>query len=175
MPDNLYLDIYKKAYNNALDLFHEAELLFAQKAYARAYALAYTALEEISKSQFAADVYTGLHTENEFKAFYRDHVRKLEGVQWVHEDANSWPYDLKWVGPDLDDVVRINPNEPVFPKRQGALYVDANFSARAATAPTESVTQNDANEIIRLVEVAIQRIVEVEFTQGRIGTKGFMK
>lgn len=173
--DNLFLDIYRKAHNNALDLLREAELLYAHKAYARAYAIAYTALEEISKSQFAADVCTGLCTAEEFKEFYQNHTKKLERVQWVHEDANSWPYNLRWIGPDLDDVETINPNQPVFQKRLAALYVDVASSEQVAKEPKEAITGNDAHEIIQLVEVALQRIMQVEFEQGRIGTKGFIK
>jgi len=173
--DDLYYKIYATAHNNAVDLLSEAELLLGKKAYARAFAIAYTALEEISKSQFAADVYTGLHTDKEFKDFYKNHSRKLERVQWVYEDANSWPYNLRWVGPDPDDVVRITPGIPVFQKRQGALYVDVDFSTRDLTEPKGMVSQKDAEGMIQLVEVAIDRIVSVERDQGRIGTKGFMK
>src|SRR3989338_9615173 len=167
--DDLYYKIYATAHNNAVDLLSEAELLLGKKAYARAFAIAYTALEEISKSQFAADVYTGLHTDKEFKDFYKNHSRKLERVQWVHEDANSWPYNLRWIGPDLDDVETINPNQPVFQKRLAALYVDVASSEQVAKEPKEAITGNDAHEIIQLVEVALQRIMQVEFEQGRIG------
>ena len=73
--DDLYYKIYATAHNNAVDLLSEAELLLGKKAYARAFAIAYTALEEISKSQFAADVYTGLHTEK--IRFYLPATRKL--------------------------------------------------------------------------------------------------
>ncbi len=173
--DSIYHKIYASAHNNAIDLLREAELLFGNKAYPRAYAIAYTAIEEISKSQFAADVYTGLHTEEEFRDFYRSHSRKLDRVQWVHKDANSWPYNLRWIGPDQDDVERIAPGQPVFSKRQGSMYVDADFSNMSVASPSESVSEKDAKEMIQLVEVAINRIVDVEEEQGRIGTKGFMK
>ena len=42
-----YLEIYRAAHNNAADLLREAELLFDNKYFARAYVLAFTALEEI--------------------------------------------------------------------------------------------------------------------------------
>lgn len=47
----IYWKIYTSSHNNALDLSSEAELLFANEKYARAYMLAYTALQEIAKSQ----------------------------------------------------------------------------------------------------------------------------
>jgi AbiV family abortive infection protein len=51
--------------------------LFDREKYARAYALAFTALEEISKSQLAADVFTGLITDEEFQECFRDHRKKI--------------------------------------------------------------------------------------------------
>ncbi len=68
-----YLDLYQKAHNNAIDLLQDAELLFERDRYSRAYALAFTALEEIAKSQLAADVYTGLIDEKEFKETCLNH------------------------------------------------------------------------------------------------------
>ncbi len=174
---NNFLEIYKVAHNNAADLLREAELLYENKHFARAYALAFTALEEISKSQFAADVFTGLHTEEEFKEFYRDHKRKIGRTKWAHEDANSYPHNLKWVGPDIDDLERINPREPDFKKRSDALYVGIDFNNHTITKPKEKITEKDAKEMMRIIEVALERIWEVsgEFGGNQIGTKGFMK
>lgn len=174
---NNFLEIYRVAHNNAADLLREAELLYGNKCFARAYALAFTALEEISKSQFAADVFTGLHTEEKFKEFYRDHKRKIGRTKWAHEDANSYPHNLKWVGPDIDDLERINPREPDFRKRSDALYVGVDFDNRKITKPEEQITEKDAKEMMRVVEVALERIWEVsgEFGGNQIGTKGFMK
>ena len=168
-----YLEIYKSAHNNAADLLKEAELLFAHKCFSRAYALAFTALEEISKSQFAADVFTGLRTKEDFEKFYKNHKHKINGVEWVHFDANSYPYNLKWIGPDIDDLERINPQKPNFRKRLESLYVGIDLDR--ITKPEEQVTQEDAKEMIRLVEVALERILAVEFDGNQIGTKGFMK
>lgn len=177
LTKNNFLEIYRVAHNNAADLLREAELLYDNKCSARAYALAFTALEEISKSQFAADVFTGLYTEEEFKEFYRDHKRKIERTKWAHEDANSYPHNLKWIGPDVDDIERMPPQEPNFHKRQGALYVGIDFDKKKITKPIEQISDTDAREMIRVVEVALERIWEVsgEFGGNQIGTKGFMK
>ena len=174
---NNYLEIYRIAHNNAADLLREAELLFDHKHFARAYALAFTALEEISKSQFAADVFTGLCKDDEFNKFYRDHKSKIERVTWAHLDANSYPHNLKWVGPDIADLERINPKEPRFDKRQDALYIGIDFQNQKIIKPEEQISEADAKEIVRIVEVALERIWEVsgEFGGNQIGTKGFMK
>src|ERR1035441_1349050 len=55
MQKELYLTLHRAAHNNAIDLLAEAEILFERERYSRAYSLAFTALEEISKSQLAAD------------------------------------------------------------------------------------------------------------------------
>jgi len=174
---NDYLEIYKTAHNNAADLLREAELLFDHKYFARTYASAFTAIEEISKSQFAADVFTGLCKEDDFNNFYRDHRSKIERVAWAHLDANSYPHNMKWVGPDVDDVERINPQEPDFQKRQDSLYVGIDFKNQKIIRPIEQITEADAKEMLRIVEVALDRIWEVsgEFGGNQIGTKGFMK
>jgi len=51
-----FYSIHASTHNNAIELLSEAEILFEKKRYARAYFLAFTGLEEISKSQLAADV-----------------------------------------------------------------------------------------------------------------------
>jgi len=53
--------MYRLAHSNAEQLLREAEILFERKRLARAYFLAFTGLEEIAKSQLAADVCTALH------------------------------------------------------------------------------------------------------------------
>lgn len=174
---NDYLEIYRAAHNNAANLLRGAELLFEHKCFTGAYALAFTGIEEISKSQFAADVFTGLCKEDDFNKFYRSHRSKIERIAWAHLDANSYPHNMKWVGPDIDDMERINPQEPSFQKRQDALYVGIDFENKKIVKPEEQISEVDAKEMIRIVEVALDRIWEVsgEFGGNQIGTKGFMK
>lgn len=174
---NDYFEIYSVAHNNAVDLLKEAEILFDKKCYQRAYFLAFTALEEISKSQFAADVFTGFSKKENFKKFFKSHKDKIGGVAWAHRDANFYPHNLKWIGPDIDDLEQINPREPSFSKRLNALYVGVDFENQVIIKPEEQITENDAKEMMRVVEVALERIWEVsgEFGGNQIGTKGFMK
>lgn len=177
MTNNLYLKIYNEGNNNASNLLNAATLLYNNNYYSQAYALAYTALEEISKSQFAADVFTGLRTKKEFNDFYRSHNDKIENIEWAYLDANSHPHKYKWIGPEIDSVEVITPNRPLFDKRQKALYVDINFNNSSTSQPSEIISEKDALDIIHIVEVALERIWEVtgEFGGNQIGTKGFMK
>ncbi|KKP32064.1 MAG: hypothetical protein A2312_02550 [Candidatus Staskawiczbacteria bacterium RIFOXYB2_FULL_32_9] len=170
-----YLKIYQEAHNNAAELLKEAEILFDNECYSRSYFLAFTALEEISKSQFAADVSTGYSKEKVFLRFYTNHKYKIKGMSWAHYDANTSPHNLVWVGPDRDDVERVKANEPLFEKRNNSLYV--GIINNYIKLPKKEILGPDAKEIIHIANVAFQRIWEAsgEFGGNQIGTKGFMK
>ena len=171
---NNFYQIYFKAHQNAAELLTEAEILHKNKKFARAYFLAFTGLEEISKSQLAADVYTGFVSENLFWEKYRDHKSKIDNVVWAHYDSNSFPYNQIWLGLDIDDTDKIAPSKPIFEKRQKSLYVDINN--KNILIPKEEVAENDAFEIIHILKTALTRIWEVtEYWGHQIGTKGFMK
>jgi len=170
-----YFEIYRRAHKNAADLLKESKILFDNKCYPRAYFLAYTALEEISKSQYAADVFTNFSKEEDFHKSYKSYQDKIGRIIWAHNDANSYPHNRIWLGPDIDDVVMIAPSEPLWEKRQNSLYV--GFEHNNLNIPQEKITENDAMEIIHIVDTAFERIWEVsgEFGGNQIGTKGFMK
>lgn len=169
-----YLKVYQAAHGNAVDLLSEAKILFEKEKYPRAYFLAFTALEEISKSQQAADVFTGFSKEEDFLKLFRNHTEKIDRVAWAHFDSNCWPYNQMWIGPDQDDVEQVAPEEPLWSKRQNSLYV--NVIEDNIICPKDNILENDAKEIIHMVEVALHRIWEVtEYWGHQIGTKGFMK
>jgi AbiV family abortive infection protein len=90
----VFLKLHQIAHNNAVQLVGEAEILFKAGRYCRAYALAFTALEEISKSQLAADVFTGLIPEQEFQTQYRDHKAKIGRMAWATRDAERYTCQL---------------------------------------------------------------------------------
>ncbi|MBU0614125.1 AbiV family abortive infection protein [Patescibacteria group bacterium] len=166
-----YLELYEHAHINACDLLKEAKILFDNKCYPRAYFLAFTALEEISKSQYAADVFTGLSTEEDFKKAYKNHNEKIGRVAWAQLDT---PHKLVWRGPDVDDIERIVPDMPAWEKRQDSLYV--NFNGTITTSPKDKIAEIDASELIRVVDTALKSIFETTVIFGNnIGTKGFMK
>lgn len=175
MNKNKYLEIYKKSNTNAWSLLESAKVLFERGHYPQSYVMAYSALEEISKSQFSADVFTNFRKEEDFASFYRDHNKKIENIMWAHNDASN---RLKWIGPDLDDVIEMNPDTPLFQKRNSALYVDIDFPSEKVIEPKEKIAKKEAEDIIHIVDTAIERIWEVsndEFGTGRIGTKAFLK
>ena len=165
MDQKTWYVVYATAHNNAGDLLHEAEILMGHKKYARAYFLAFTGLEEISKSQLAADVYTRFITEEEFWIYFRDHKKKISRMAWASEDAK------RYLDPDTERYVDIK--DPEVTARMKALYVD--IEAKEIITPEKAVSKEDSESIIHTLRVAIERIFEVEYYEGRIGTKGFMK
>ncbi|MEI9978267.1 MAG: AbiV family abortive infection protein [Edaphobacter sp.] len=161
-----FLALYRAAHNNAIDLINEAELLFDHGRYCRAYALAFTALEEISKSQLAADVYTELITKEAFQKIYRDHREKIARMAWATEDAKRYLSE--------PDGEYLEVEAPTFPSRNDSMYV--NLKDDKVISPSDVIGRDDAQGIIHTVNVALQRITEVtEFWGHQIGTKGFMK
>ena len=165
-----YLKIYNSSLNNAKDLSKESKILFENGCFARAYFLSYSALEEISKSLFAADVFTGFENEDAFIKFYSNHKKKISRMKWAHLDANDPHYNLRWVGPEIDS------EEPIFRKRLESLYVDVDFESNKIFIPEDEIKKKDAESIMYIVEIALYRIWDVTENGGnQIGTKGFMK
>lgn len=164
-PHNaLFHKLYASSHNNAVDLISEAELLFERERYARAYSLAFTALEELAKSQLAADVATGFIEEEEFQKVFRKHEKKIERMAWATRDAERYL---------SADGYFVDVDKPTFTARNDAMYV--NLKDGAVFVPKAMITREDAEGIIHTVNVAIHRILETEEMSGRIGTKGFMK
>jgi AbiV family abortive infection protein len=162
-----FLALYRLAHNNASDLLRDAEILLEKERYPRAYALAFTALEEIAKSQLAADVFTGLIEEEEFLKYYLKHEKKIGRMAWATEDAKRY-LDLLDGGEDLEI------EKPTFGRRNDGMYV--SLTNGKVVSPSDVISRDDARGIIHTVEVALRRIHEVtEFWGHQIGTKGFMK
>jgi AbiV family abortive infection protein len=161
-----FFALYRAAHNNAVDLIQEAEFLFEHGRYCRAYALAFTSLEEISKSQLAADVHTGLIDRNTFQKIYRDHRQKIGRMAWATDDAKRY-----LSAPDGEYLKVV---APTFPSRNDSMYV--NFRDARVISPFDVIDHDEAQSIIHTVNVALQRILEVtELSGHQIGTKGFMK
>ena len=163
---NDFLALYNASLKNAADLLAESEILFDKEKYARAYALAFTALEEISKSQLAADVFTGLITEKEFQECFRDHRKKIARMAWATEDAKRYLA--------MPEEENISIEQPTFANRMDAMYV--GLKGTTVVSPSDVIDRDYARSIIHTAQVAIQRITEmVELWGNQIGSKGFMK
>jgi len=165
-----FYQIYTLAYNNAVELLSEAEILYGAGKHARAYFLAFTALEEISKSQLAADVYTGLTGVEEFWNYYKSHEEKTKRMTWATLDANEFPNNIF---NEMGEVVNVN--KPKIKKRMNSLYVYINKESKVIN-PKNTISVEDAKDMIHTVNVAIhQTFLMTEYYGHQIGTKGFMK
>jgi len=98
-PHDEYLRLYTVAQNNAAALLSEAQILLEREKYIRAFFLGLTALEEIAKSQLAADVFTGFASEKEFQDHYWSHKKKIgrmawatqrHSIIWIRGETETW-------------------------------------------------------------------------------------
>jgi len=150
MQKEPYLSLHRAAHNNAIDLLAEAEILFEKGRYSRAYSLAFTALEEISKSQLAADVFTGYITEDEFQGVFLKHEKKIKRMAWATNDAEDYL---------SSDGTIVEVQKPKFTVRNDALYV--NLKDDKVYSPSDVIGREQAQGIMHTVELAFQRIFEV--------------
>lgn len=165
--NKVYLELYLSCLQRASSLLNEAILLFEAGYYPTSYFLGMSALEEISKSQMAADVFTGYITKDDFKESYRYHIKKLERVEWIKIDGNSFP-EFFYGSLTIKDFY--------FKKKLEAMYVDIDFNLKQVSHPADKVEKSDAESVIKAVKVGLHRIYEVTEQNGeQIGTKGFMK
>jgi AbiV family abortive infection protein len=151
---------YAQCHNNAVALIEDAELLFGAGRFARACALAIVAWEELGKSQIAADYYSGVLTESEYKAAFKEHRLKTAYLNRTGViGGNSFltvAYNTT-IGHRLEAV------------RQVALYASADNS------PSEQINKENARDIIDRVDEHIKYIRFAEEFNGRIGSKALFK
>src|ERR1700704_465305 len=139
---NEFLALYNASLKNAAELTEEAEILFEREKYARAYALAFTALEEISKSQLAADVFTELISDEEFQECFRDHRKKIARMAWATEDAK------RYLAMPEEDHIAIE--EPTFVNRMDAMYV--GFKEAKVASPSDVIDRDAARSIVHTAQ-----------------------
>ncbi len=161
-----FLQIYTAAHVNAQQLLSDVEVLFERGRHATAYFLAFTALEEISKSQLAADVFTGFAAEEEFWATFTKHEKKIRRMAWASNEA--WNYL------DVETEVYIEIHKPDFKRRMSAVYVECDRPT--VESPDKVITHEMAKSLIHTVRVALHEIMLMtDYWGHQIGTKGFMK
>jgi AbiV family abortive infection protein len=153
------VELYERAWENAINLLSDARILQTAGRFARAFAIAATALEEIGKSQYAADVSTGMAPFADFQKLSRDHRFKSA-------------YTSRWV--EFAPLVRaFLKDEPVaneiFQRRNDALY------ASPAKAVANDDFEADTGTMIGYTEAWLDRIWRQEEISERIGTKAFTK
>jgi AbiV family abortive infection protein len=118
------------------------------------------AWEELGKSQIAADYYSGVLTDREYKAAFKEHRTKtsylnrsgaIDGKSFLTVAYNST------LGHRLEEA------------RQKALYASTD------NVPRDAVTAENAREVIERVNEHIRYIRFAEELNGRIGSKALFK
>lgn len=158
-----YFQLYRACLSNAYDLLYEADVLLKKDRCARAYALAFTAAEEIGKALVVADWIYGQITEQEFHdAFKKHHVKQtyLESVfSATRGEPEREPISQR------DDFVR----------RTSALYVDKSDDG-SPKAPEEFVSKESAVQMIDKVQEYLASILGAEWLNSpKIGAKALLK
>lgn len=161
------LRLYYACLENARGLLEEAELLLQRGSVARAFALAFTAYEEIGKSQVVADFYNDQVAESEFASAFCLHALKLAYLERVvHLSGGPFPE-----GTIEYDVRKLN---LLTARRNDALYVN-RVNGFEPQAPADIITADQAREMIDAGYKEIESIAWAEELNGRIGSKGLFK
>ncbi len=161
------LDLYWACLSNSGDLLKEAELLVSHGHVPRAYFLAYTALEELGKSQVVADYFYDLVSDAEFDAAFRDHVFKAAYINRYVQ-----------IPKDLDQQWFIEYDKGAAKRhvadRGRALYTERKPD-NAPQSPGDEISATSAEEMIASARNYLEAIRRMEYLTERIGTKAFTK
>ena len=153
--------VFKRSKKNSLELLNEAKILFKNQSYSRAVALAIMSYEELGKSQIAADYYSGILPEADYKKAFKEHKKTSYASRYAtigsHPNVKNGYYIDNNVAKTLELI------------RQSALYVDENND------PSENFTEEDALLIIKKVYMHHEAISHAEWLNGRIGSKALFK
>jgi len=155
------LTVFHTSKANSRKLLEEARLLLENKSYARAVALAIMSYEELGKSQIAADYYTGILPESEYKKAFTTHRKTAYANRYAaighHEKVKHGYFVDSSVARTLEAI------------RQSALYADEDNN------PSDNFDEDDASLIISKVEQHHQSIEHAEVLNQRIGSKALFK
>ena len=161
------LELYEACMSNAIDLLKEAELLYKNNYFSRAFAIAIIAYEEVGKGQIVADLFNDMVSKEEFEEAFRKHeiksaynsrqfmiIAKPEFSSHIDYDKSKGKKYNAW--------------------RIAATYVDCTKDYKAQE-PKKLFTKKNAREAIDFVNRKIDEIRRAEFMSERIGSKAFMK
>jgi len=164
---NDILKLYDACLNNATDLSEEADLLYKHGHYARAFALAITAYEEIGKSQIVADLFNDMVSENEFNDAFKIHE--------IKSAYNARKFILNMKNLDSSHIdYKLKSGKKYNKWRIAATYVDC-FNEYKTQEPKNLISKENAKEAIDTVNHEIEEIHKMAYLTERIGSKSFMK
>lgn len=162
------LSLYHACKENAVELLDEAEILFRQKRYARAFFLAFTALEEVGKSQLVADYLTDCISEEEFRDAFKKHdlkVAYLYRYVSVPDKIGQEEAKIRYNVEDSKDEIRL---------RMNSLYVSLT-NKHEVLKPEDKVDRKTAMDMIEEVKEYLNLMLNAEWLNQRLGSKGLFK
>jgi AbiV family abortive infection protein len=159
---NLLDLLYRACKRNAAQLLAEAECLMAGQHFARAFALATTASEELSKAQLAADLSEGTISTTQFFDTFSNHVRKHAFLS----RKVVWPRGKPEAATVLPDPVG---GKALFRRRNQALFVD--LVGEAVQEPSAVITRAEAQALIADTRELASIMNFASYVTGKRGAK----
>lgn len=158
-----HFELYRACLSNAYDLLYEADILLKEDCHARAYALAFTAAEEIGKALAVADWIYDQIPEEEFHDVFKKHHIKQAYLETIFCAAQ---------GEQERDQAALKVD---FILRTSALYVDKTNDG-SPKGPWDAVTKESAVRMIEKVQEYLGSIMSAEWLNSpRIGAKALLK
>jgi AbiV family abortive infection protein len=170
--NNLWL-VRKACLRNIIDLIKESEILHKNRKYPRAFALAYTAFEEINKFIIVSDFISGVISKSEFLSCFKSHDIKASYsnakviVRPVIKKNNIFTSDATL-------TYNLNNGKKIFSIRNNSLYVGI-MDTYKPIEPKKNYKARDSKGMIEFAKKSIMRIINAERFAERIGTKALMK
>lgn len=175
--------LLKACRKNAIDLIKEAEILYKHRCYQRAFTLAYTANEEISKGQIVADYISRVASKEELKDAFKNHKIKAAynnlkvEIGEIVKTGKKFEHNGKVL--DIftqDNMLRYDLAEStgMFTERNRSMYVDYEGDYKAIV-PKDNFNAKKAKGLISSVKKRLSEIHFAENLNGRIGTKALIK
>ena len=159
---------------NALDLLQEAEILYKNRKYSRAFSLAYTANEEVSKHQITSDYISGIIAKEELESAFRRHDIKAAYGRFKIEIGPTIQLQNNVYTSDSTLHYDTNEGRKMMSLRNNSLYV--NYSNNyEPIEPRQIYKAKDAKNLIKIISERISFINWAEEFNGRIGTKALIK
>ena len=162
------MDLIEACEANVNSYVKEVECLLKGDFYARAFALAYCALEEMAKRLLCCDYYTNLISEEEFEKAFSDHKLKMA---YLHNNCNITKGENGEL--DFEIVYDKSKYEVWFEARNKAMYVNKAFES--VINPITEITKEDAENLYLHLYRIIQRTNYYEGVNERMGSKAFYK
>jgi len=167
VADMNLLDLYSACLKNASELLKEADLLLSNGHHPRAYFLAFTAFEELGKSQIVADYFSEMLSKSEFEAAFVNHRIKTAYIN-RHVQIPKDIYGNWFIEYDIQSTGQYTKN------RNDSLYIKY-LPDHTPQSPDQSISVESTKGIISDAKKYLKTIIETSCFNERIGTKAFTK